>query len=74
MTSKDDPSSECAKLQRLLDRYRDLLAGARDEMLRRGIMSQIESLEAKLRSCDEEERATTALPLTLPTLAMRLLD
>jgi len=46
---------ECAKLQRLLDRYRDLLATAKDELLRRGIMSQIESLEEKLRDCAGNE-------------------
>jgi hypothetical protein len=47
-----DAKSECAKLQRLLDRYRDLLAYARDELLRRGIERQINSLEQKLRACD----------------------
>ena len=41
-------------LQRLLDRYRDLLATAKDEMLRRGIEGQIASLEAKLRDCRDE--------------------
>jgi hypothetical protein len=54
---------ECAKLQRLLDRYRDLLATAKDELLRRGILSQIESLEEKLRDCvgnDEEPQSDPA--------------
>lgn len=56
MTLHDVPDarSECAKLQRLLDRYRDLLAHAKDEFLRRGIERQIGSLEQKLRECDEE--------------------
>ena len=53
------PVSECTKLRSLLDRYRDLLATAKDEMLRRGIMSQITSLEAKLRACSEEPEAPT---------------
>jgi hypothetical protein len=39
-------------LLRLLERYRDLLATAQDEMLRRGIIKQIESLEMKLRGRD----------------------
>jgi hypothetical protein len=45
--------SECDQLQRLLHRYRDLLAQAQDELLRRGIERQIDSLEQKLRDCDE---------------------
>ena len=45
--------SECAKLQRLLERYRDLLGQAKDELLRRGIERQIGSLEDKLRDCDD---------------------
>jgi hypothetical protein len=45
--------SECAKLQRLLERYRDLLGQAKDELLRRGIERQIGSLEDKLRDCPD---------------------
>ena len=50
-----DGPSELEKLLRLLDRYRDLLAGAKDELLRRGIQSQIDSLENKLRARETEE-------------------
>jgi hypothetical protein len=56
---------ECDKVQRLLDRYRDLLATAKDEMLRRGIMSQIDSLEQRLRDCSED-----ADPPALPRSAV----
>ena len=43
-------SSDAERLLRLLDRYRDLLSSASDDLLRRGITKQIESLEEKLRT------------------------
>ena len=54
--------SERAKLRKLLDRYRDLLAGATDEMLQRGILSQIQSLESKLREYEEDALEPALLP------------
>ena len=58
---------EADRLLRLIGRYRDLLAGAKDEdgLLRRGIEREIDSLESKLR------RLHAGRPQNVPCLIAR---
>ena len=47
---------EAGRIIRLIGRYRDLLAEAEDDLLRRGIERELESLEARLRRLDARRR------------------
>ena len=47
---------ETDRLLRLIGRYRDLLAEAEDDLLRRGIERELESLEGRLRRLDARRR------------------
>jgi hypothetical protein len=57
-------SREADRLLRLIGRYRDLLADAKDGLLRRGIEREIESLEAKLRRLDAKRRQNVPCLMT----------